>query len=108
MFMKKTYLTALLSCSALAIALTTFGIEQMPRDESGNMTAVVGYGPAFYLWLSSMLVILGATLIDILKVRTSNNPAAGNAGIESRLTLECQCPGVTVRDVRADDIRLLA
>lgn len=78
LLLKKTYLTALLSCSALAIAVTTIWIEQLPRDASGETTTVVGYGPAFYLWLSSMLVILGASVMDILKAGTSNKCMEGN------------------------------
>lgn len=36
-------------------ALTPQTIKQIERDEAGNMTAVVGYGPGFYLWLAPLL-----------------------------------------------------
>ena len=70
--MKKRYIAALFSCSALAIALTTLSIKRIERDEAGNMTAVVGYGPGFYLWLASMLVVLVAAVIAIMRPEASN------------------------------------
>ena len=70
--MKKRYITALFSCSALAIALATLSIKQIERNEAGDMTAVVGYGAGFYLWLSSMFVVLVAAVIGIMKPETSN------------------------------------
>jgi len=76
--MKKRYVAALFSCSALAIALATLSIKQIEKDEAGNMTAVAGYGPGFYLWLSSMLVVLVAAVIVIIKPETSNRVARGD------------------------------
>lgn len=58
LFLRKALLTVVLAVVAVALALTTLGIEEMPRNEADNMTAVVGYGPGFYLWLGSMLIVL--------------------------------------------------
>jgi len=53
---KKLHLSAILSMLAFGIALLSLNIVELPRNEGGHMTSVTGYGPAFYLWLSSMLV----------------------------------------------------
>ncbi len=65
--MKKSFVPAILSAAALAVALNTVAIEELPRNEAGNMTAVIGYGPGFYLWLASMLVVLNATILRFLR-----------------------------------------
>jgi hypothetical protein len=77
---KKNYITIFFSCFALAAAAATVSIKQIPKNEAGDMTAVVGYGPGFYLWVSSMLVVLVAAGIGILKPETSNNSLEANPG----------------------------
>lgn len=67
LILRRSLLAAILAASAAAIALTTLGIKEMPRNEAGDRTAVVGYGPAFYLWLSSMLVIVIAVVLGSLR-----------------------------------------
>lgn len=54
---RKIHVSAILSIFAFAIALLALTIAELPRNEAGQMTQVAGYGPAFYLWLASMLVI---------------------------------------------------
>lgn len=72
--MKKTHLAAVSSAAAIAIALTTIAIKELPRNESGALTAVVGYGPAFYLWIASMLIILVAAIRGLLPSKEFPSP----------------------------------
>jgi hypothetical protein len=55
------------SGAAIAVGLTTLMIPEIPRDTSGQMTAVVGYNVGFYLWLASMGVVLAAALYHLSK-----------------------------------------
>ena len=72
LLMKKHYISVIFSVSALVIASTTLSIKEIERNEAGDMTAVVGYGPGFHLWLYSMLLALVAAVIGILKPEASN------------------------------------
>lgn len=70
---KKDVLTTILSVAALAVAATTLSIEEVPRNSSGTLTRVVGFGLGFYFWLSSMAVLLAAGIHRIV-VRQQANP----------------------------------
>jgi len=43
---------------AMLLALTTFTIERIERNEAGTMAPVSGYGAGFYLWLGCTVVLL--------------------------------------------------
>jgi hypothetical protein len=67
--LKRMFFTGFLAAVAIAVASTTLRIKEMPRNEAGNMTAVIGYGLGFYLWVASMLVLLIAAVVGSLKPR---------------------------------------
>jgi hypothetical protein len=62
-------------CSAVAVmlALSAFSIKEVPQDESGTMTLVLGFSSGFYLWLSVMLVTFGEGLIFLIKDQKKPN-----------------------------------
>lgn len=64
---RRMIVTGILAVCAIALAMTTLQIKEMPRNEAGNMTAVIGYGPAFYLWVASMLVLVIAAVVGSMK-----------------------------------------
>jgi hypothetical protein len=61
--LKRDWIAFVLAVVALALGLTTLGIDEMPRNEGGEKERVVGYQIGFYLWLASMAVILISSLI---------------------------------------------
>ncbi|MBX3732689.1 MAG: hypothetical protein KF791_08850 [Verrucomicrobiae bacterium] len=75
---KKDVLTTILSVAALAVAATTLSIEEVPRNSSGTLTRVVGYGLGFYFWLASMAVLFAAGIHRIV-VRRRADPTVDTA-----------------------------
>ncbi|HSK78684.1 MAG TPA: hypothetical protein VLQ45_19675, partial [Thermoanaerobaculia bacterium] len=42
---------------SLLLALSTFSVQEVTAGDTGSK-AVMGYGPGFYLWLASIVVVL--------------------------------------------------
>jgi hypothetical protein len=53
---KKYYVSFGLGVVAIALALCTYSITRILRDEGGTMEKVTGLGSGFYLWLMSLLI----------------------------------------------------
>jgi hypothetical protein len=70
LFLKRPVVAAALAAGAVALGLTTLGIEEVPKNESGTRTAVAGYGLGFYLWIASMLTVLFGAIAAFVKSRS--------------------------------------
>jgi hypothetical protein len=53
---------SLLAVMALALSMATFGIQETWLNEAGTKAPVVGYGWGLYLWIGSMVVLLGTSV----------------------------------------------
>jgi hypothetical protein len=51
-----------MALAALALASTTFSIQETWLNEAGTKAPVVGYGWGFYLWFGSIIVLLGTAV----------------------------------------------
>ncbi len=71
---KRRYEAALiLSGLGFVLGLSTLLIDEIPRDGSGRMTTVDGYGLAFYLWMASLLLtFIGTFLYYLIHQRKKN------------------------------------
>jgi ABC-type branched-subunit amino acid transport system permease subunit len=56
--LRKDLLAGTLAAIAVAIAMTTIRITEVPKNEGGQMTNIQGFGPGFYLWVTSMVILL--------------------------------------------------
>jgi hypothetical protein len=50
------------SALSLILALSVFSIQRVPYSEAGDKADVIGYGPGFFLWLASILVLMLTSL----------------------------------------------
>ena len=69
---------ASLSVVSIGLALTTFGIVEMPRNEGGQMTAIVGYHVGYYLWVASMVAVLG---VAVFRMRNGDGVRSAGAAL---------------------------
>jgi len=60
---KKYHISFGLGVVAIALALCSFTITQIVRDEGGTMEKVTGLGSGFYLWLLSISIPTVGSLI---------------------------------------------
>ncbi len=61
------WIAPVLALAALGLALTTFSITQLPKDEAGNMSKVTGYGAGFYLWMACIVGTIVAQVFFFLR-----------------------------------------
>ncbi|BDS07422.1 hypothetical protein NT6N_24620 [Oceaniferula spumae] len=66
LFKRRYSLAVLLSGSGVILGLSTLLMVEIPRDGSGQKTSIDGYGLAFYLWMSSLLLTFLGTLIYLI------------------------------------------
>ena len=68
---KRDLAAACLAGLALIVGLTTLSLTEMPRNEARNVEPVVGYQIGFYLWITSMVVVLLSSLYMLLRKKRS-------------------------------------
>lgn len=68
----------LFSAGALVLSLFTFRVSEVPVNEGGAKEAVVGYQAGFYLWMASIGLVLGSSLVNA--IRAGSSPATTGQG----------------------------
>jgi uncharacterized membrane-anchored protein len=54
---------------ALALALSFLRCHQVLTDSAGTYSRITGYGPGYWLWVSSMAAALVGGIVDLATVR---------------------------------------
>ena len=70
-------LAVALAAAALTLALFTFQVDEAPANEGGSKEPIVGYQPGFYLWMASIVLVLGTSLAGSIgpsRSRTAGSP----------------------------------
>jgi hypothetical protein len=62
--LNRSRLALAISTASVILAVTTFLIQKAPFNEAGHMANVVGYGLGFYLWITSMFVLLLTSVLS--------------------------------------------
>lgn len=57
----------LLAAIALGLALFTFQLEEAPVNSGGSKEPIVGYQIGFYLWMTSIVLVLGSSLVQAFR-----------------------------------------
>lgn len=60
---------------AIPIALSALTIDQVWYNEAGHEADVVGYGLGFYLWIASLVAMLGTAIWSIADVKEEGEPS---------------------------------
>jgi hypothetical protein len=72
LFRGRHRLSVLSSVIAVALALSTLGMREVPKDESGAITPILGFSLGYYLWLSVMVITLAeAIALSLVSKRNS-------------------------------------
>jgi hypothetical protein len=60
--------SAVLSLVALGFMLSFMRIDTIPVDEAVNYAKITGYGPGYWLWLASAVVLFAASIVGLLAI----------------------------------------
>ena len=71
-FRRRFRLASAFAAVALLLGLSAFLITELPRDEAGNTTRILGFYRGYYLWMSAHSVILLSSLYLWAKTNKQN------------------------------------
>jgi len=67
----KFFPASVLGLVAVVIGFSALGIEELPRNEAGHMTDVLGFQRGYYLWMAAHFTTLLASTVMWLKTKTT-------------------------------------
>ncbi|OCA71644.1 hypothetical protein [Chryseobacterium arthrosphaerae] len=63
LLMKKPKVSAVISFLALALTFCFLSVGEITVDEAGHQYPITGYGPAYYLWITSCVSLFTGSII---------------------------------------------